>query len=87
MIPAEIGLAHCNKLFHIEQGLKALEPEERSRKRRELETPVWDSFWKWLATVDPLGGSKLAKAVTYANNHKDTLVNYMLDGRCYNTSA
>lgn len=82
MIPAEIGLIHCNKLFHIEQGLKALEPEERSRKRRELETPVWDSFWKWLATVDPLGGSKLAKAVTYANNHKDTLVNYMLDGRC-----
>lgn len=82
MIPAEIGLAHCNKLFHIEQGLKALETEERSRKRRELETPVWDSFWKWLATVDPLGGSKLAKAVTYANNHKDTLVNYMLDGKC-----
>ena len=44
--------------------------------------PVWDSFWSWLATVKPLGGSLLEKAVNYAANHRELLGNYLLDGRC-----
>ena len=82
MIPAEIGLVYCNALFYIERQLKELSPEERKAKRQDKETPVWDTFWKWLATVNPLGGSKLEKAVNYARNHKETLMNYLLDGRC-----
>ena len=81
-IPAEIGLCYCNKLFRIERTLKAMSPEERKNKRLELEVPVWDSFWSWLATVEPLGGSLLEKAVNYAANHKELLGNYLLDGRC-----
>lgn len=82
MIPAEIGLAYCNKLFFIERELKDLSAEERKTKRQELEAPIWDRFWNWLGTLMPSGGSKLEKAVNYARNHRDTLCNYLLDGRC-----
>ena len=32
--------------------------------------------------MNPTKGSKLEKAVNYAQNHKDTLRNYLQDGRC-----
>lgn len=82
MIPAEVGLVYCNALFYIERQLKEMSPEERKLQRQELEAPIWDVFWKWLVAVNPLGGSKLEKAVNYAHNHKETLMNYLLDGRC-----
>lgn len=82
MIPAEVGLAYCNKLFFIEKGLRDLSPEERKNKRLELETPVWDDFYQWVDQLNPAKRSKLEKAVVYAQNHKDTLRNYLQDGRC-----
>ena len=50
--------------------------------RQEQEAPIWEEFWSWIDTLNPTGGSKLEKAVNYANNHHETLMNYMLDGRC-----
>ena len=82
LIPAEIGLLYCNKLFYLERTLKDLDPEERKQQRTVLEQPVWDQFWNWLDTLHPTGGSKLGKAVIYAQNHHETLMNYLLDGRC-----
>lgn len=82
MIPAEVGLIYCNQLFFIEKGLKGMPSEMRKAKRLELEVPVWNAFWEWIDKLEPLGGSKLAKAVTYAKNHRETLCNYLLDGRC-----
>ena len=82
LLPAEIGLLYCNKLFYLERTLKDLDPEDRKQKRAVLEQPVWDQFWNWLDTLHPTGGSKLGKAVNYAQNHHDTLMNYLLDGRC-----
>lgn len=82
MIPAEIGLSYCNKLFYIERELKNPTSDERKARREELETPVWDGFWKWIDTIEALGGSKLQKAVNYALNHRETLCDYMKDGRC-----
>lgn len=81
-IPAEIGLSYCNKLFRVERTLKELSAEERKAKRLELEIPIWDSFWAWLETLKPLGGSLLEKAVGYASGHRELLGNYLLDGRC-----
>ena len=46
------------------------------------EPEIWDEFWSWLGTLNPTRGSKLEKAVNYAFTHKDTLMNYLLDGRC-----
>lgn len=82
LIPAEVGLAYCNKLFFIERELKGLPSDERKEKRLEKETPVWEGFFKWLGTLTPAGGSRLEKAVNYARNHRETLCNYLLDGRC-----
>ena len=82
MIPAEIGLIFFNKLFFIEKGLKGMTAEQRKEKRLEKEAPVWEKFWEWIGTLNPLGGSKLEKAVSYALNHKETLCSYMLDGSC-----
>ena len=47
--------------FYIERQLKGKSPDERKAKRQELEIPVWNIFFKWLDTVNPLGGSKLEK--------------------------
>ncbi len=80
--PAEIGLMYCNKLFYLEKTMKDLDADTRKTKRLETEGPIWEQFWSWLDTLHPTGGSKLGKAVKYAQNHHDTLMNYLLDGRC-----
>lgn len=82
LLPAEKGVAFCNKLFFLERQYKGLPPEGRKLKRQEKEPEVWQSFWTWLETIVPTGGSKLEKAVNYAWNHKDRLMNYLQDGRC-----
>lgn len=79
---AEIGRDYCDKLFAIEADLADLSPEDRYNKRLELEKPVLEAFWSWLDSVNALRGSKLATAVTYANNQKPYMENYLLDGRC-----
>lgn len=80
--PAETARAYCNKLFTIEDELKDLSPEDRYTQRLDREKPVLEAFWSWLETVNALRGSKLAKAVTYAQNQKPFMENYLLDGRC-----
>lgn len=82
LLPAEKGVLFCNRLFFMERAYKDLQPEERKAKRLKLEPEVWKEFWSWLDTLKPLGGSKLEKAVNYAKNHKENLMNYLLDGRC-----
>lgn len=82
LCPAEKGVLFCNRLFFLERLYKDLPPEERKARRLETEPAVWKAFWEFLDTLDPLGGSKLEKAVAYAKNHKQTLMNYLLDGRC-----
>ena len=82
LIPAEKGVLYCNMLFYYERQFKNLQPEKRKQKRIETEVPVWNEFFEWIETLNPTGGSKLEKAVNYAVNHKESLMNYLLDGRC-----
>ena len=79
---AVTGKEYCDKLFAIEDDLKALSPEDRYTQRLDREKPVLEAFWAWLETVNPIRGSKLAKAVSYAQNQKPFMENYLLDGRC-----
>lgn len=81
-IPAEIGVAYCNKLFCLERKFKDLAPDERKEKRLEQEVSVWNAFLNWLSGLNPTKGSKLEKAVNYAQNHRDSLQAYLQDGRC-----
>ena len=82
LTPAEKGVLFCNRLFFKERIYKNLPPDERKSKREETELPIWEEFWSWIDTLSPTGGSKLEKAVNYALNHKETLMNYLKDGRC-----
>ena len=65
MIPAEVGLAYCNKLFFLEKQFRDLTPEERKDRRQETEMPVWESFYAWLEQLNPVKRSKLEKAEYY----------------------
>ena len=82
LTPAEIGFLYCEKLFAIERKLKGLPPAEKKERRLKEEKPVLNSFWQWLDTVKPVGGSKLEKAVNYFKDSREEFENYLKDGRC-----
>lgn len=65
----------------VEEELKELTPEERKGKRQERSKPVLEAYWSWLKTINPLQGSKLGEAVTYALNQKDALETFLEDGQ------
>jgi len=77
---ARIGFEHCQKLFMLERDFEDMKPEVRLKKRIKQSKPVYDEFYKWIGTLDPLAGSNLGKAVTYAINQKKRLAAFMLDG-------
>ena len=62
--------------------MKDLSPEDKKASRLELEKPILNSFWAWLDTLKPLGGSKLEKAVNYFKDCREGFENYLKDGRC-----
>jgi len=75
------GIAFCDKLFLLEREFKELPHEERLKKRLKHSKPVLDAFFAWVETVNPLAGSKLGEAITYAKNQKVPLSAILLDGR------
>jgi transposase len=78
---AAIGFDFCNKLFSLEDEWLLLSATERNQKRIQHSKPVIDEFWEWISQLNPLQNSSLGKAVTYAINQKETLNNFLLDGR------
>lgn len=79
---ALVGKSYCDKLFHIEEGLKDLPSEERYEKRLKLAKPVWDAYLAWPKSVNALPKSALGKAIAYSLGQWKYLQNYLLDGRC-----
>jgi len=77
---ARIGFEYCQKLFLLEREFEDMQPDDRLNKRIEKSKPVYDMFYEWIATVNPLAGSSLAKAVTYAVNQKEALSTFLQDG-------
>ena len=54
--------------------------EERYNARQTKSKPVLEAFYAWLDTVEPAGGSNLAKAVQYAKNEKRDLCRFLESG-------
>lgn len=79
---AEIDFDYCNQLFELEKEYADLDADTRKAKCLETEPAIWEACWSWLETLKPTGGSRLAKAVTYAKNQKPYMENYLLDGCC-----
>ena len=83
-LPAVQGVQFCSKLFDCERYSKAKNhtAEQRKQFRLEKEKPILEAFWNWLDQQRPNKGTRLAKAVNYAQNRKGTLMTYLEDGHC-----
>ena len=83
-LPAVQGVQFCCKLFDCERYSKAKNhtAEQRKQFRLEKEKPILEAFWNWLDQQRPNKGTRLAKAVNYAQNRKDTLMTYLENGHC-----
>lgn len=77
----EVGVAFCDRLFLLERIYKGKSAAEKQKLRLEKEKPVFDEMYRWIDTLDPPKGSKLAAAVTYAKNQRQSLENFFKDGR------
>jgi transposase len=71
------GVTWCNRLFTLEREYEKLAPDEKQKQRQEQSKKILDGFFAWLDTVNPNGGTKLAKAVQYAKNEKAYLYRFL----------
>ena len=78
---ASQGLAYCNLLFEIEQGLAEKTAEERYKERLEQAKPVLDAMLSWANSRTAAPKSALGKAFTYLKEQWPYLTNYLKDGR------
>lgn len=77
---AAVGYDYVNKLFLWERKFSGKPDEERKFARQAMEEPLLDAYWLWLKTLDPMPGSKLEEAVTYARNQETALRAYLNHG-------
>ena len=78
---ASQGLAYCNLLFEIEQGLAEKTAEERYNERLKQAKPVLDAMFVWANSRTAAPKSALGKAFTYLKEQWPYLTNYLKDGR------
>ena len=78
---ASQGLAYCNLLFEIEQGLSEETADERYEQRLKQTKPVLDAMLSWANTRTAAPKSALGKAFTYLKEQWPYLTNYLNDGR------
>ena len=80
---ASQGLAYCNLLFAIEQGLSEKNATEKERydERLEQAKPVLDAMFAWANTRTAAPKSALGKALHYLKEQWPYLTNYLKDGR------
>ena len=78
---ASQGLAYCNLLFEIEQGLAEKTVEERYNERLKQAKPVLDATFAWANSRAAAPKSALGKAFTYLKEQWPYLTNYLKDGR------
>lgn len=78
---ASQGLAYCNLLFEIEQGLAEKTAEERYNERLKQAKPVLDAMFAWANSRTAAPKSALGKAFTYLKEQWPYLTNYLKDGR------
>ena len=85
------GVEYCNQLFLLERkyngedekGNRIAEPltaEQRYPERQKQSKPVLDEFFAWAEGLTVSGGTKLAKAVSYAKSEKKYLYRFLESG-------
>lgn len=79
--PAKIGLDYCTRLFTLEKKFADMPPDERQKNREEFSKPVAEAFFAWAETVNVPPKLTISRALTYALNQRQWLMNVFLDGR------
>ena len=77
---AAVGYNYCSKLFALEKKFSGLSSKNRKLARQVESEPLLEAYWLWLKTLDPVPGSKLEEAVTYANNQRTYLCAFLEHG-------
>ena len=82
--PAVQGLLYCNKLFEYERSYreKGLSLKRIYNRRLKDEKPVIEAFLSWLDGLHPKTGDNIIRAITYTNNCRPYMMNYLKDGAC-----
>jgi transposase len=82
--PAVQGLLYCNKLFEYERSYceKGLSLKQIYNRRMKDEKPVIEAFLSWLDQLHPKTGDSIIKAITYSQNCRPYMMNYLKDGAC-----
>ena len=75
------ALGIFTKIYKIEKQLAKLSFAERYNKRFEQEKPLLDELFAWAKNLNLAPKSALGKALTYLENQKPYLMNYLKDGR------
>jgi hypothetical protein len=83
--PASVGVRYCDQLFFLESYYdeEHFNREQRERWRELLSKPIAEDFFTWAKFMLPKAslGSLLGKAVSYALNCEERLMNVFRDGR------
>ena len=73
------------KIYHEDNKLKELSPEERTKARQEKIKPLVDEFFTYIKTIDNTNiltkESATGKAITYALNQEEFLRVFLKNGR------
>ena len=77
---AAVGYNYCCKLFALERTYENLKTKYRKEARQGKSALLLKEYFLWLETVNPAQGSKLAEAVTYAQNQKQYLKEFVNHG-------
>lgn len=82
--PPVQALQFIDKLFAVEKvsRQKGHDYKQRYEFRQKYAVPLLEAFWRWLDKQKPVKGSRMDKAVNYAQNRKPHLMTYLEDGRC-----
>lgn len=78
---AETGLAYCDRLFMLEREFSDLDFAGRYRRRKELSEPIAQDFYRWAGQAGALPKSLVGKAIHYALEQRQYLMNVYMDGR------
>ena len=87
--PANTGYEYCNRLFVLEKlyDEQNLTSDQRFEKRMQESKPIAEQFFSWVEKESQgerylrQPKSTFAKAITYAQNQREWLMNVYLDGR------
>ncbi|MCQ2502000.1 MAG: IS66 family transposase, partial [Lachnospiraceae bacterium] len=82
--PAVQGMMYCDKLFRFEKiyKTKGLSAKQIQKRREKDQRPVIEAFLRWADQQNPKNGDRLIRALTYLQNCRPYMMNYLEDGNC-----